>query len=392
MPWGGGKSGIITLVTNLDVFMNKKIISFVLTLFCLLFISGKSFAFSLFEDKGVDKGKWEVIETELTEERERAKAHLLPDGNVLIFGGSGMRFMQNTVDIFNPKQNKIIKTIPIYTDNDFLCSDCYNTISLKNGDVYLVYRVIKKYNHNKDPRGDYIAKIFDSKTYTFRDVKAAEKMSNFHELVLIKDGNILLLQHTPNTSYIYDIKKDEYRTINTFEDFWKGMIFYLENGDFIVFRGEDKRYLFKDYKFYEYKKELPTEFSTIQLDDENYLTLKAEHDCTTGYIVNIKEGKKIPVLNKINRTWVANPHYPKLVLLDNKNVLILGIYAEAQVEGARRKYTTHIYNLEKNRFYQISNPPLFINIATEAVKLQNGDILFVGGQLEKKMEIYKYKH
>ena len=373
---------------NFSSLINIKKISVVLTLFCLL-VSGKSFAFSLFEDIGVDKGKWEVIETELTEDRARAKAHLLPDGNVLIFGGSGLWLMENTVDIYNPVQKKVIKTIPIYTDNDFASSDGYNTISLKNGDVYLVYRVTKKYNHNKDPRGDYIAKIFDSKTYTFRDVKAAEKMSNFHELVLIKDGNILLLQHTPNTSYIYDIKKDEYRTINSIKESANVMIFRLNSGDFIAFRGKNKGYLFKDYKFEEYNKELPTEYSTIQLDDENYLTLKAEYDCMTGYIVNIKENKKTPVLNKINKTTAYTASVPVLVKLDNKNVLILGVNLTKRSPEAKKYYSSYIYNFEKNKFYQIHNPKYFIDTFAGIAKLKNGDILFVCGE---RIQIYKYKH
>jgi hypothetical protein len=362
----------------------------IIMLFCSLFLSGKCFAFQLFKDKNIDKGKWEVIKTELTEVRRvGVNAHLLPDGNVLIFGGTGLWLHENTVDVYDPRQQKIIKTIPIYTGDDFLWSTRYNTISLKNGDVYLVYNVKRK-NRNK-PYGEIIAKVFDSKTYTFHDVKAVKGII-YHELALIKDGNILIFESSPKISYIYDVQKDEYHEVNSPKYIFEGIIFRLKNGDFIVFRGKDKRYLFKDNKFEKYKDELPTKFETIQLDDENYLTLNAEIDCTTGYVVNIKENKKTPVLNKINRTWGANPYYPKLVLLDNKNVLILGIYAEYQGEKSRKKYTTHIYNFEKNKFYQIPNPPIYINRDTPAVQLQNGDILFVGGQLETKMEIYKYKH
>jgi len=49
----------------------------------------------------------------------------------------------------------------------------------------------------------------------------------------------------------------------------------------------------------------------------------------------------------------ANPNYPKIVVLDNKNVLILGAYANKRKEGEKKKYTTYLYNFEKNKLYKI---------------------------------------
>ena len=369
--------------------MNKKIISVVLTLFCLL-VSGKSYAFSLFEDIGVDKGKWIVVKDELTEHRNIARAHLLPDGNVVIFGGCGIGFNEKTVDIFNPEQKRIIKVIPMH--NETWATSRYNTVSFKNGDIYVNYIVIKD-NRN-------VAKIFDCKTYTFKDIKPIKEDSLSQALFTLDDGNILLISKIPSGRpiYIYDRNKNDYFKPNgkvpKNESFYSTHSYSLKNGDiFLSFR--EKNYLFSKNKFEECYQHIPHGHITIPIDKEIFLTLEPKYDHTNGYIYNIKENKKIPVKNKINKTWPGNPLYPETILLDNKNVLILGIYADKQEVGANSKYSSYIYNFEKNKFFKIQNPPYIIGKHTGIVKLKNGDILFAGGQTAgegKKIQIYSYKH
>ena len=237
-------------------------------------------------------------------------------------------------------------------------------------------------------------KIFDSRTYKFRDINTPKDIYYNPNLILLNNNNVLVVPGTTaynkyNPSYIYYPDKYKYEKVEQIEESRSAYFsFRMENGDTIVFRGQNE-YLFKDGKYQKYM-QIPS--GDIQLDSKYYFRIEPEFDCTSGYIYNVKDNIKIPIKNKINKTWVANPNYPKMVLLDNKNVLILGIYAEKQKIGARKKYTTYIYSFEKNEFFKIPNPPLYISKNTASVRLKNGDILFVGGQLNNKMEIYRYKH
>ena len=62
-------------------------------------------------------GKWVRLKGKLSTERRRVKAHLLPDGDVLIFGGSGITFKENCPDIRNTKVVDIYHTLQEYTSN-----------------------------------------------------------------------------------------------------------------------------------------------------------------------------------------------------------------------------------------------------------------------------------
>ena len=335
-------------------------------------------------------GKWVRLKGKLSTERRRVKAHLLPDGNVIIFGGTGLRFKENTVDIYSPKEDKVIKTVQICNDPYFRSSGYYNTISLKNGDVFLAYYIVTRKDNEKKNKTTSVAKIFDSKTYTFRDVTLKEAGAEQFLFVLLKDGNILMLSNSTRPNYIYNPNTDEYTEVENHEDGTPSpQIFQYENGD-VLFYKTGKWYIFRDGKIKKYNIDLQR--SGTQIDNEFLLDLNPKDDCTIGTLYNVKEQKKIPVINKMDRTWGANPHYPKEVQLVNKNILILGPYAKKMKIGERKKYTTYLYNYKENKFYKTENPPYYVSRHTATVTLKNGDILFIGGQLGRGMQIYKYEH
>ena len=335
-------------------------------------------------------GKWVRLEGKLSTERRRVRAHLLPDGNVIIFGGTGLRFKENTVDIYSPKEDKVIKTVQICNDPYFRSSGYYNTISLKNGDVFLAYYIVTRKDNEKKNKTTSVAKIFDSKTYTFRDVTLKEAGAEQFLFVLLKDGNILMLSNSTRPNYIYNPNTDEYTEVENHEDGTPSpQIFQYENGD-VLFYKTGKWYIFRDGKIEKYNIDLQR--SGTQIDNEFLLDLNPKDDCTIGTLYNVKEQKKIPVINKMDKTWGANPHYPKEVQLVNKNILILGPYAKKMKIGERKKYTTYLYNYKENKFYKTENPPYYVSRDTATVTLKNGDILFIGGQLGRGMQIYKYEH
>ncbi len=335
-------------------------------------------------------GKWVRLKGKLSTERRRVRAHLLPDGNVIIFGGTGLRFKENTVDIYSPKEDKVIKTVQICNDPYFRSSGYYNTISLKNGDVFLAYYIVTRKDNEKKNKTTSVAKIFDSKTYTFRDVTLKEAGAEQFLFVLLKDGNILMLSNSTRPNYIYNPNTDEYTEVENHEDGTPSpQIFQYENGD-VLFYKTGKWYIFRDGKIEKYNIDLQR--SGTQIDNEFLLDLNPKDDCTIGTLYNVKEQKKIPVINKMDKTWGANPHYPKEVQLVNKNILILGPYAKKMKIGERKKYTTYLYNYKENKFYKTENPPYYVSRHTATVTLKNGDILFIGGQLGRGMQIYKYEH
>lgn len=334
-------------------------------------------------------GKWVRLKGKLSTERRHVKAHLLPDGNVIIFGGTGLRFKENTVDIYSPKEDKVIKTVQICNDPYFRSSSYYNTISLKNGDVFLAYYIVTRKDNEKKNKTIFVSKIFDSKTYTFRDVKA-QIGTRQAQFVLLKDGNILMLSSSTRPNYIYNPNTDEYTEVENHEDATVAdLIFKYENGDILFFKLRNW-FIFKDGKIE--KRYVDMEHPGIQVDNENFLEIVPKYDCTTGALYNVKEQKKIPVINKMDRTWGANPYYPKIIKLENKNVLIIGAYAKKRKTGETKKYTTYLYNYKENKFYKTENPPYYVSRDTATVTLKNGDILFIGGQLGRGMQIYKYEH
>lgn len=335
-------------------------------------------------------GKWVRLEGKLSTERRRVRAHLLPDGNVIIFGGTGLRFKENTVDIYSPKEDKVIKTVQICNDPYFRSSGYYNTISLKNGDVFLAYYIVTRKDNEKKNKTTSVAKIFDSKTYTFRNVTLKEAGAEQFLFVLLKDGNILMLSNSTLPNYIYNPNTDEYTEVENHEYATVAdLIFQYENGDILFFKLRNW-FIFKDGKIE--KRYVDMEHPGIQVDNENFLEIVPKYDCTTGALYNVNEQKKIPVINKMDRTWGANPYYPKIIKLENKNVLIIGAYAKKRKTGETKKYTTYLYNYKENKFYKTENPPYYVSRDTATVTLKNGDILFIGGQLGRGMQIYKYEH
>jgi len=339
----------------------------------------------------IDKGKWIVIDDEMSKTRYPASANLLPDGNVLIMGGTNSSI--DTADIFDPKQLKIIKSIQL---NDEIIEG-YGAVSLKNGDVYIYG------GYNNYGQAANTAKIFDAKTYDFRKVKDMEYILAFiHSSVLLENGNVLILHgfHTDGqikrNYQVYNPQKDEYYytkniPYSTLRGEYRNMI--LDSGKILLFKGGSYIYDYKTNAFEKTEPQMPMEYFFIPLDKNSYLNLLPSDDYTSGYVYYIKEDKKIPVKNNIPRT-VRPGNQPIFVTLKNGNVLIMGINVVEmrQETNAVKKYSSFLYDREKNMFFQIPNPPYPMS-RPGIVMLQNGDILFAGGRSDRngnKIQIYRY--
>ena len=92
---------------NLNRYKLKLFILLFLFLCNFTFFIEKAFAISLFENKDIDTGHWEIVDSSAKECKNKVNAHLLPDGNVIIFRGGGIGFSENNIDIFDPKQKKL---------------------------------------------------------------------------------------------------------------------------------------------------------------------------------------------------------------------------------------------------------------------------------------------
>lgn len=363
-----------------------------------------------------NKGKWIVVQDEMSKKRNFATANLLPDGNVLIMGGEDKS--ADTADIFDPKQMKIVKTIQ--------CDDKrfwgYSATSLINGDVYIAGGYL--YSTKGLPKSTNTTKIFDANTYTFKTTKNMKFFPGEPKAFLLKNNNILILNNIINPGTIgrenmrfeiYDPDKNEYyQTKNMIHKTTVGDAYMLLNNGNILFScygnfpnsknktfGGNCLYNFVENKFEPYSL-IPKEFLFIQLDDENYLTIKPEETSSSGYIYNIKTKEKTLVKNKIDRTWRPGI-WPQTVLLNDGNVLILGIslknstdkYETSKKNQYTAKYSTYIYDKEKNIFYEVKSPPIPVYNAGIA-KLQNGDILLAGGKvnyytISNKIQIFRYR-
>jgi len=366
-----------------------------------------------------DKGKWIVVDDEMSKRRNFATANLLPDGNVLIMGGEDKS--ADTADIFDPNQMKIVKTIPLDDKRYF----GYSATTLKNGDVFVAggYIVPEK----RIPHLTNATMLFDYKKYLFRETEPMKEPPSDIQTFLLENGHVLIL-HNPRNHLLEEIKKREYikfqvydpikneyyETKNTIHRLMVGQQhMILDNGD-VLFKcfyrlpgktdkglGSTCLYNWKENNF-EVADEIPHEQLFIQLDSENYLTMTPELEHTEGYTYNIKTKEKIPVNNKINRTWRPGIR-PQMVLLENGDVLILAIPLkngsdEYELTGKNRKtakYSAYIYDRKNNIFYEIPAPPYPVYDAG-IVKLKNGDILLAGGKvnyhtISNKIQIFKYK-
>jgi len=369
-------------------------------LFAGLFSSGCT---NLYIENIPDKGKWIVAEDEMTNPRNIATANLLPDGNVLIMGGSAYN-AADTAEVFNPKQMKIIKTIPLTDKREY----GYISQTLNNGDVFVA-------GGNTGFVKTASAKIFDSKTYTFRNIKPIQCRRDFYinaPYVLLNNGNVLFLINSQGI--IYDSKKEDYyKTNNTMHKLnsWN-KVMILKNGDvlFPCYTPMDKKDKGSEFCLYNYAENkfekhenYPTGRLFVQLDSESYLVVNPHLTYSSGYTYNIKTKVKTPVKNTINRTWRLGV-WPDAILLKNGNVLILGIilknssdeYENSHKNRQTSKYSAYIYDRNKNKFYEIQPPPFPVYEAG-IVMLKNGDVLIAGGlirynKFSKKIQIYRYKH
>lgn len=357
-----------------------------------------------------DKGRWIVVEDEMSKPRSSATANLLPDGNVLIMGGIDKDL--DTADIFNPNEMKIIRTI-FLDDKRFFN---YSATTINNGSVF----VAGGWSPSKI---NETTKIFDSKTYSFKNTKSMKQKISPPIAYLLPNNNILILNNIikqggedrEKTRFeIYNPDKDEYYETKNMTHRMvigtKHMI--LENGNILFHcystfpnrrektKGSACLYDWQANKF-EVAEDFPKGELFIQLDSESYLTITPALEHTEGYIYNIKTKEKIQVKNKINRTWRPGIS-PQLVLLENGNVLILGLILknrsdEYELEGRNKKtskYSAYIYNRKDNKFYEVTPPPYDVYDAA-IIKLRNGDILMAGGKLKfgkysNKIQIYKY--
>jgi hypothetical protein len=334
--------------------------------------------------------------------REPITTNLLPDGNVLIMGGKNKSI--DTAEIFDSKQMKLFKSIPL---NDRRFSG-YTATSLQNGDVYIAGGYL--YQEKGMPKLTNTAKIFDAKTYSFKDAKMLP--SSFASLAacLLKNNHILLLNtYTPkyDIHLIFNPDKNDY--YKAYSDLIPagGSFFRYKNGNVLILGVNKSLYNVQENKF-EPHDDIPTEQLFIQLDGENYFTIKPEKNYTSGYTYNLKTKNKIPVSNNMDRTFYsASYSRPKLILLENGNVLILKIDLKKlpsrnltfssfiKKEPRIYDYSTYIFSRDKNIFYKIKNPPIKIDNNAASIMLKNGDILIAGGRNDKygkKIQIYKYKH
>ena len=369
-----------------------------------------------------DKGKWIVAPVEMSKKRSFATANLLPDGNVLIMGGEDNS--ADTADIFDPNQMKIVKTIKLSDKRYF----GYSATTLKNGDVFVAggYIVPEK----RVPFITNTTMLFDYKKYLFKETEPMKEHPSDIKTFLLENGHVLIL-HNPHNHLLEEIKKREhikfqvydpikneyYETKNTIHRIGVGkQHMILDNSD-ILFNcfgkfkhNEDEKslamclYNYKENKFEPYE-DIPYEILFIQLDGENYLTIKPELTYSTGYTYNIKTKKTIPVKNSINRTWRGSTFSrPVSVLLKNGNVLILGILAKNKSKKYinQDKYSAYIYDRKRNLFYEVQAPyyPVY---GAGIVTLQNGDIMLAGGGYKtrpkqigsissNKIQIFKYNN
>ncbi len=390
------------LKSERKTLFDKIIIFFVIL--CCIVVLVKFLNISFFKtiegyrENELDKGQWIVAEDEMDKPRSPATANLLPDGNVLIMGGEN--WSVDTAEIFDPNQMKIIKSIPL--DDKRFC--CYAATTLKNGDVFISGGLLYDSNRKKFPPSTNTTKIFNSKTYTFKDALPMDHPMTGQKHILLQNGHVLIFPPYPtkiDIHQIYNPEKNEYYKGNG--DIPNGSSkfhFNFDNGDAIVFKFKQYLYKIKENKFEEYEK-IPTEQLKIQLNSESYLCIRPEENYSTGYVYNIKTKEKTPVKNSINKTW--RTQFPNIILLENGNVLILGVYAKTRKLKDKKydKYSAYIYDRKRNIFYEIPAPtyPVF---NAGIVKLQNGDILVAGGYYKEKskrrashsnkIQIYRYKH
>ena len=204
-----------------------------------------------------------------------------------------------------------------------------------------------------------------------------------------------MLSNSTRPNYIYNPNTDEYFEFpQEIEHFFINGIFSLDNGDIILFYGDERYiYKYKERKIVKYK-DIPKQGKIIQLDANKYLIIQFHIDHSTGYIYDIKQNKKYPVKNKIDKTSGSDTTFPLCVLLENKDVLLLGVNTEKKTgkiktkkqDKKRKKYTSYMYDYDKNIFRKISNPPFPVSTLSGVVKLNNGDLLFIH---EKDIQVYK---
>ena len=267
---------------------------------------------------------------------------------------------------------------------------------MKNGDVFIVTKRPKE-------KGEYKISCYllDSNTYKVKFLKSIDKCDS---IVLIDNNNVLILPsivYNPYTKTTLPVAFD--KKVNQNISFTDTNIFYFPNGDLLtgtyIYKTNENR-IEVNNKIYRFNDLF------VPIDSNSYLALLTTSEYTIGNLFDVVEEKEIHVKNKINRVWrISSSYKPIAVPLNDGKALLLGINLKSTKgeQGANRrksikknnsskKNTAYIYDKKQNMFFE-TKPP-FYKIADKNncsfVTLQNGNILFVGGEdNNKKIQIYK---
>ena len=344
-------------------------------------------------------GKWSIVKDEMSIPRGYVTANLMPDGNVLIMGSQNKQV--NTVDIYDTKKQKIIKTIAINDNRVY----SFSATTLKNGNILVAGGRVCPFDSMAGKLTN-TSKIFDHNKYEFYDVGNLNYFTGSHKAIPLKNGKVLILHGyeintnenccTIGTTYRFDIFNPKTNTYELTENTIKigGDVDYFEfvNGDLLIFANDNERYIYniKENKFESTNNIYPKTGLYTQLDDFNYLILESGVNQNKGYVYNIETKQKTPISNDINKSWRFNL-FSKTLLLNSGDVFIYGIYESQNKEDYW--YSAYIYSKQDNNLYKIPLPKTPVSNAS-ILELDNGNIMLAGGfHNDKKqsiIQIYKY--
>ena len=192
-----------------------------------------------------------------------------------------------------------------------------------------------------------------------------------------------------------------YETKNVGPTSFNDTVVTLENGDLLIL-GVVKNYIYKvdENRFVEAFNDFHININhiVVALDNNTLLSVGGCGEDKENYIYKLKEKKKIPVNNYTSKTYCAGTR-PQATVLDNKDVLItsMGITNTklATEKPKKFKYTSYLYDYSKNEFIEIPSPEYEVKDAA-IVKLNNGDVAYIGGQyrdyllkISNKIQIFK---
>jgi len=141
------------------------------------------------------------------------------------------------------------------------------------------------------------AGLFNSEDYKIKDIEYSDKIKYDSLLISLDNNRVLIINSILDADdYIYDLKNRKYSPADSFSRNYKPLKFFHKQADgrIIFFRGN----VFNKYNTYlyspdtneivQYSDNLP--LISVQLDEEIYADVK--YDYFTGYVYNIKEGRK----------------------------------------------------------------------------------------------------